>query len=132
MVSDGQPLERVILSFGSNCGDRTVNITNALKWFESVAADCHFSSIYETPEIHGYGGPYMNAVASGFTGYDFESLNRLAKIYEIENGRNESCRLQGRVPIDIDIVLWNNETLRPQDFAREFFQIGFHEIQTAS
>ena len=48
--------------------------------------------------------------------------------YSKENGRDEERRRRGEVPIDIDIVLWNAKTVRPADFAREFFQIGFREI----
>lgn len=125
---DGESLVKVTLSFGSNSGKRVVNINNALKWFESVSIDCRFSSVYETPEIHGHGAPYMNAVASGFTGYDFDTLNRLAKVFEVKNGRDTTCRLQGIVPIDVDIVIWDKEIIRPKDFACEFFQIGYKEI----
>lgn len=119
---------KVVLSFGSNCGDRIANIVNALEWFSSLATDSCFSSIYETPEIHGHGTPYMNAVASGYIVVDFDSFERQTKLYEVRNGRDTSCRLQGKVPIDIDIVICNNDILRPYDFGCEFFQIGYMEL----
>lgn len=119
---------KVTLSFGSNSGDRVSNVFKALKWFESEAKDCCVSSIYETPEIHGHGAPYMNAVASGFIVADFDSFERQTKLYEVRNGRDTSSRLQGKVPIDIDIVMRNNEIIRPLDFVCDFFQIGYREI----
>lgn len=124
----GESLVKVVLSFGSNCGDRIANIVNALEWFRSLAADCCLSSIYETPEIHGHGAPYMNAVASGYIVVDFDSFERQTKLYEVRNGRDTSSRLQGKVPIDIDIVMRDNEILRPLDFSCEFFQIGYKEL----
>ena len=33
------------------------------------------------------------------------------------------------IPLDLDIVVWNGETLRPQDYDREYFQIGLKEIE---
>lgn len=128
MMLGEESLVRVVLSFGSNSGNRTANITNALEWFGSIATDCRFSSIYETPEIHGHDASYMNAVASGMIGYDFFYFDRLTKLYEVKNGRDTSCRLQGKVPIDIDIVILGNDVLRPLDFECEFFQIGYKEI----
>lgn len=128
MMLDGESLVKVVLSFGSNSGDRTANITDALEWFGSLASDCRFSSIYETPEIHGHGAPYMNAVASGSLDVDLCSFERLTKLYEVKKGRDTSCRLQGKVPIDIDIVIWNTDILRHNDFGCEFFQIGYREI----
>lgn len=121
-------LSEVTVSFGSNYGDRRNNVENAQRWFSSIAEDCRHSSIYETPEIHGKGKPYMNAVASGAVRLDMGKLHELSKIFEAENGRDEERRKRGEVPIDVDIVLWNAETVRPADFAREFFQIGFREI----
>lgn len=118
----------VILSFGSNFGDRKKNVADALKWFGTMASDCRFSSIYETPEVHGKGAAYMNAVALGTTSLDFGSLNKLAKTFELNNGRNDFHRSRGEVPIDIDVVMWDNETLRPKDFSCDFFQIGYREI----
>lgn len=123
-------MNSVTVSFGSNFGDRTGNVARALKWFESIVCDCRISSIYETPEIHGIGKPYMNAVAVGTTMHDLESLTRLSKTYEIENGRSMSRRRNGEVPIDIDIVVCNSEILRPLDFSRSFFQIGFREVSS--
>ncbi len=128
MMLDEESLVKVVLSFGSNSGNRTANITDALEWFDSIATDCSFSSIYETPEIHGHGAPYMNAVASGFINVDFGSFERLSKLYEVKKGRDTSCRLQGKVPIDIDIVICDNDILRPLDFGCEFFQIGYKEL----
>ena len=128
MMHAGESLVKVVLSFGSNCGDRIANIVNALEWFRSLATDCCFSSIYETPEIHGHGAPYMNAVGSGFVNADFDAFLRLTKLYEVKNGRDTSSRLQGKVPIDIDIVICDNDILRPLDFGCEFFQIGYKEL----
>ena len=132
MISGSLQSSIVTVSFGSNHGDRERNVAAAISWFETVATGCRVSSIYETPEVNGHGTPYMNAVASGCTNLDYCALNRLAKDFEVECGRDADCRKRGVVPIDIDIVIWKSETLRPLDFSRDFFQIGYREILPAA
>ena len=132
MISGTVHSSIVTLSFGSNHGDRMRNVAAAIGWFQTVATGCRVSSIYETPDVTGHGAPYMNAVASGCTELDYCALNRLAKDFEVEYGRDADCRKRGVVPIDIDIVIWKSETLRPLDFSREFFQIGYREILPAT
>lgn len=95
---------------------------------DSLLYEMVSSSVYETPEIHGYGASYFNAVARGKTELDADSFNALLKEYEISRGRNEEARARKEVVIDIDMVVWNGEVRRPVDFSREFFRIGYEEI----
>lgn len=117
-------MNRAILSIGSNLEPRVMRIEDAVHWME-----CHFhvensSSIYETPEIHGIGRPYMNMVMDITTADDYEDLQQAIKKFEISSGRDGEARLRGDVPIDIDIVVWNDEVLRPKDYSQSFFRIG--------
>ena len=91
MISGAVQSSIVTLSFGSNHGDRMRNVAAAIGWFQTVATGCRVSSIYETPDVTGHGAPYMNAVASGCTELDFCALNRLAKDFEVEYGRDADC-----------------------------------------
>lgn len=122
------PFNRVTVSFGSNYGDRRANVETALEWFKSIAFDIQSSSVYETPEVHGYGDLYMNAVAKGSLRLDHDTFNFLTKQYELDHGRNRERRCRGEVPIDIDIVVWNKILMRPKDFTSSFFQQGLNEI----
>lgn len=117
-----------VLSLGSNCGDRIYNVRKALDWIGSITEECNMSPIYETPEIHGIGNPYMNAVCKCKTDITLPTIIELTKRYELENGRDEECRKRGDVPIDIDVVVWDENTIRPQDYARSFFKIGYRMI----
>lgn len=128
MNHEKQKVSDIVISLGSNCGNRQKNVREAIEWLSEKLSDCRFSSIYETPEIHGKGKPYMNAVVNASTGQNMESMQSLTKKYEIEHGRNSECRAKGEVPIDIDIVKWDSEILRPLDFSREFFKIGYREL----
>lgn len=119
---------KAVLSLGSNHGNRYANIEEAIAWCAGQLSDIRISSIYETPEIHGIGDPYMNAVVIGATCKSFEELTRETKEFERTHGRDAEARNRGEVPIDIDIVIWNEGITRPLDFSRQFFQIGYSEI----
>lgn len=86
------------------------------------------SDIYKTPEIHGNGAPYHNAVIRTKTDIDRERLDMLFKDIEREFGRDELARRDARVPIDIDIVICKGIVLRPKDYNQSFFQIGYKSI----
>lgn len=120
----------VILSIGSNCGDRRANVSQSLAWLSTQegVSIIQISDIYETPELHGVGNPYINGVVKINTLLGYDALQNRCKDYEISTGRDNECRAKGMVPIDIDIVIWNNEILRPKDYSCEFFQIGYDQI----
>lgn len=122
-------MSEVFLSFGSNYGDKKGNVEAALRWIGSLLDDMQSSDVYETPEVHGYGASYFNAVACGKTGLELEEFNRRLKVYERNCGRTDEARIRKEVPIDIDIVIWDGEIIRPVDFSREFFRIGYEDIR---
>ncbi len=117
-----------IFSLGSNCGDRLINVSEGLKWLSQYLSDFKHSSIYATPDCHGGFKEYFNVVASGTTKLSSAGLELLCKQYELACGRDQEKRKSGDVPIDIDLVIFNGQVLRPNDFKREFFKIGYSMI----
>lgn len=119
----------VILSVGSNSGDRQSQVSAGAEWLKTLLSDTHISSIYSTGDCHGGPREYFNAVVRGMTSIDISILDNLCKEYEVSHGRTPEARRKGDVPIDIDIVVFNNQTIRSNDFCRDFFQIGYKQIQ---
>lgn len=119
---------KVVLSLGSNQHPRHQYVSEAIKAIEKACSHCACSSLYETPELHGKGSSYINAVAEITTNISIETLNAFLKEYERKSGRDKIARCEGRVPIDIDIVLVDNQILRPRDYYCDFFQIGYLEL----
>lgn len=115
---------KVVICIGGNLEPRISNVAAARDWLLTVLKDPHVSDIYETPEIHGIGRPYMNMVISGTTDLDIDSLNMMCKDFEIKSGRDAEARSRGDVPVDIDIVRCNDRILRPEDYRQQFFRIG--------
>lgn len=123
---------KLVISIGSNCGDRKALVEEALIWLKRLLIEPQSSSIYETPCAKNSGKPYMNAVISGIyqrEGIDVKDyLENLLKDKEQKMGRTAQCREKGEVPIDMDIVILNGDIVRPWDYRQKFFQIGYQEI----
>lgn len=118
----------VVICLGSNTTDRHSRLRRALSWLAtSIKLDCS-SSIYDTPPYSGVGGEYSNAVVKGSSALGFEELESLCKSYEVMEGRDTDCRLAGIVPIDVDIVIYDGEAMRPGELSRYYFTQGYNQI----
>lgn len=118
----------VILSVGSNCGDRYSNVEEGIDWLSSHVCVSGVSDIYSTPDCHGGPTHYMNAVVAGTTNLSIEQLEVLCKAHEVEKGRDEKARAAGMVPLDIDVVIYNGTIIREKDYSQTFFKIGFSQL----
>lgn len=122
-------MNKVVLSIGSNFGDKYRAVADANEWLSGLLDEVRSSSIYETPDCSGKSTKYKNSVIFGSTSLEYEYLNSKLKEYEISQGRTETMRCLNQVPVDIDIVIWNGEIRRLRDYDCEFFQIGYRELQ---
>lgn len=120
----------VVMCIGSNLHPRGYRVTEAIAEVSGLLEDPESSHVYETPEIHGSGRSYRNAVMRGSTSLSFDLLNQKLKGIEFRLGRDAAARARGDVPVDIDIVMWDGEVVRPKDFEQDFFRIGALAIQT--
>ncbi len=118
-----------VLSVGSNTPERARNVALALDWLKDLLDECSISSIYTTPDCCGGPTQYDNAVVRGLTSRSREDLEKEAKRYESEQGRDARARAAGIVPIDIDVVVYDREIVRPKDFSSGFFRIGYDELK---
>lgn len=117
-----------IFSIGSNCGCRHENVSKGIRWLSGLLNDFSCSTIYATPDCQGGNKEYLNAVVRGMTVLTPKEIDCLCKKYESANGRDETARKIGNVPVDIDLVIYGNDILRGKDFKCEFFQIGYGMI----
>ena len=106
-------MKEVVLSVASNVENRREKMVAAMDWLTGVLAPLRSSMLYTTTALHG-DSTYLNAVAQGYTDVSLEQLNAL--------------RARKQVPIDIDIVIYDGEILRPNDYNQAFFQKGWKEI----
>lgn len=114
------------LCLGSNCSPRFVE--EAIEWLGHHIHGVRSSGLYRTMPLKGYGEPYCNAVVAGSTEMTEMQCTRLFKQYELDSGRDSACRAAGKVPIDIDIVIWNGSVVRERDYTQDYFKIGYARL----
>ncbi len=118
-------MNKLVLSLGSNSSDCDSQIHKCIEWLNIKLDDFKVSHIYETPATNGKDRDYLNTVVLGSIDVEYEVALRLMKDYEIKNGRTVDSKKYGSIPIDIDIVIWNDNILRENDFKQSYFQIGW-------
>lgn len=74
--------------------------------------------------------PFTDAVAVGYTALSREELAALLKRLEQEAGRTPEQRQRqpAVIPIDIDLIAWEEEILKPQDLTRPYLHDGLSEL----
>lgn len=122
------------LGLGSNDGDREAHLRHALNFLAEICDTAYYSTAYESPALSGakitHKAHYLNSVALVSFDGDVATLDAMLKACEVMEGRTAAARAEGRVPLDIDIVMADAEILRPNDYSRFFFRRGYEELQS--
>lgn len=116
------------IGLGSNSADRESQINNAIEHICGFLSKSFVSSIYETEALNGKDEPYMNAVIHGISPVGSVALNKFLKDWETTHGRTAESHVDGVVTIDLDLVIFDFRILRPKDFERHYFNIGYREL----
>jgi len=117
---------KYVISIGSNDVDAVRRVLLAIDYLRSVLKDFRQSSVYSTPSTKCDGTYYKNAVVAGKSSLTIEEISSLCKAYEHREGRVR--KPDANVVIDLDVVMCDDDILRPRDAAQEYFTIGFGEL----
>lgn len=117
-----------VLSLGSNSPDKEQQMRNAVKQMKHLFNSVAISDFYEVPAFNGKDAPYLNAVMVVSTAMSINDVNSLLKRWEVKCGRTPESKQKGIVPIDLDIVMWNSEVIRPVDYSRSYVSIGIAQL----
>ena len=100
----------------------------AVRFLSSLGTIVRQSDFYDSEAELVAGAPrYTNAVLRLSTGIPLHSFLPRCKEWE-SSLRSGAKSPDGVVAIDIDIVVWDSEILRPSDFTRRYFTKGYQEI----
>ena len=121
-------MNNVILSLGSNSHDSNEQMRRCIHWLQNTLQVTAKSTVYRTAATNGKDADYTNAVVAVGTSMPIDQLNGLMKQYERECGRTPQSKSLGSIPIDIDVVIFNNQVIRPKDFAQPYFTIGYQQL----
>ena len=120
---------KAIISIGSNT-NRTENIQKVTEILQANYPRSRFSTPEITDPIDLPEGAkaFLNLVAMVPTNLDKEEFVSQLKSIEEDLGRDDDDEEEGIIPIDLDLIKWNEDVLKPRDFIRPYMVSGLEEI----
>ncbi|HLY03367.1 MAG TPA: GTP cyclohydrolase MptA [Candidatus Cybelea sp.] len=117
------------VGIGSNLGDRQANILAALQRLRARAQILTVSAFYESEAADGAQGPaYLNVAAALRSDLDAQAFESFARDVELAVGRARGTRRLEARPIDIDLLVFDGETVQPQLDTRPYNAVPLAEI----
>ncbi|MDE6450521.1 MAG: 2-amino-4-hydroxy-6-hydroxymethyldihydropteridine diphosphokinase [Muribaculaceae bacterium] len=120
-------MNRAVISLGSNINGKESIISRALDTLGVKIAEA--TPPYMDPDDNDNTRPYLNIVAVIETDMDYETARTHFKQIEKEAGRTPSDKATGLIPLDIDIVIFNDRIIKPEDFERPYFIHGYRLLR---
>lgn len=120
---------KAIISIGSNC-DRSLNIKQVIEMLQASFPGSRFSTPEITDPINMPEGSkaFLNLVAMIPTSLEKEELIAKLKEIEIELGRDPEDDEEGVIPMDLDLLEWNDDVIKPRDLVRPYIVAGLEEL----
>lgn len=111
---------KCLLCLGSNV-DGIHHLKNAEQSLNQLFGPIRWGTIIETePWGTNLSGSFFNRAASLYTSLSSEELVRRFKQIECRNGRTSDSKARGVVPLDIDLLAYDDRILKPDDLEKEY------------
>ena len=115
-------MHSVLISLASN-NEQEKNLSEARKALTQVLISPDYTpAIWTEPYGKKEGALYLNQLVSAKTNLDSDELNCILKEIEKSQGRDEEARRQGLVPIDLDLLQYNQQRFHLRDWQRPYIQ----------
>lgn len=109
-----------LLSVGSNTYAKR-NIEKAKQLLQENISGLTFTNCMESkPYGKQYKRPFLNILAWSSSELSKEEVVRVTKSIEVQMGRKPEDKALGRVVVDIDLIQYGNDVLKPTDFQRSY------------
>lgn len=120
---------KAIISIGSN-SNRTENIQKVIEILQANYSGSRFSTPEITDPIDLPEGAkaFLNLVAVVPTNLEKDEFVAQLKSIESDLGRDDDDDEEGIIPMDLDLIKWNDDVLKPRDFIRPYMVSGLEEI----
>ena len=120
---------KAIISIGSN-EHRTTNVKKVMEILSKLFPSIRFSTpqLTEPVDMSEDAKAFLNLIALFETELDRETLQAKLKKLEERLGRDHDDDEEGIIPMDLDIIEWNDEVYKPQDMIRPYVVAGLEEL----
>ena len=113
-------MHKVLLSIGTNT-QALFNLNRAKSVLLSYFPNIQFTvNIESEPYGENYKNWFLNTLGYFESDLSKDELISYFKNIEKSMGRSNDDKAEGKVIIDIDLLKWNNEILKPDDFERNY------------
>ncbi|MBR5297609.1 MAG: 2-amino-4-hydroxy-6-hydroxymethyldihydropteridine diphosphokinase [Parabacteroides sp.] len=120
--------QKVIIGLGSNWKSE-VHIQQANRLLMDYFEEIHFSEpVYTEPIGMSQSNLFLNQVAIAYTFRPIEEVKTALKSMEKQLGRTPQSKQQGIIPIDIDLLQWNDQIFKPKDLEIAYIRQGIDAI----
>lgn len=113
---------------GSNL-ERSLRMASARRALLQAFPDICFGPELETEAIGSlFLSPFSNQLARFSTPLSAEEVRLLLKGVEKAHGRTPEDKAQGIVKLDLDLLMYDDTVLKPEDMSREFVKAGMERF----
>ncbi len=122
----------VYIALGSNMNIAPRVLEWARRKFRATfGTACKFSTpVWTQPINYPYPYPFLNQVVKIYTNRPLVALQVLLKAMEGEMMRRRSTAGEGRRIIDIDLLMYDDQILRLEDWQRPYIQEGIAALRS--
>lgn len=119
---------RIVMLLGSN-SNAEENMKQAEVELRDYFPRITFSKpVYTEPSGTNYTTPFLNEVAVAYTGDRPEEIIVCFKLIEQVLGRTPADKHIGIIPIDIDLLQWNDQVLKKCDMNQPYVVEGLKSL----
>lgn len=118
-----------LICIGSNY-NRKENLLLARRRLTALFPSIRFTGEQETrPLFFRNPALFSNQVARFYTDADAERVMEELKTIEKEAGREKEDKKREKVCLDIDLLVFDNRVLKPEDLKRDYILKGLEELK---
>ena len=118
-----------LICIGSNY-NRKENLLLARRRLTALFPSIRFTGEQETrPLFFRNPALFSNQVARFYTDADAERVVKELKTIEKEAGRGKEDKKREKVCLDIDLLVFDNRVLKPEDLKRDYILKGLEELK---
>lgn len=114
--------KRIIISIGSNF-NQTENIDFAKRQLSTVLEDdIVFSKEIWTMPVGIVSDKFINCICVSSTSHTYTQMKNAFKHIEKQCGRSKKNNMGNKIPLDIDILMYDEEKFHTDDWSREYIK----------